>query len=159
MLSYEYKQRHQMTNQELKSKFTPYKVTCRTAIAKLDRGQKRDGKVGGEQKSIHEVLNFQNMEICRKLRLQKKEKAVGQVVRNLLYNLSSKLLLFLLLLFWSWFRNHHPSFPLFPCMSLRCCNHKTDCNLWKSTTRLVHSMTRKLAFAPHVISLKRGQDE
>ena len=126
---------------------------------KLELGKKRDGKVEKGRKSIHEVLNFQiwKIEVTRKKVTE--EKAVGQVVRNLLYNLSSKLLLFLLLLFWSWFRNHHPSFPLFPCMSLRCCNHKTDCNLWKSTTRLVHSMTRKLAFAPHVISLKRGQDE
>ena len=125
---------------------------------KLELWQKK-GMEKGERSLFMKCWIFKIWKYVENWGYKKKEKAVGQVVRNLLYNLSSKLLLFLLLLFWSWFRNHHPSFPLFPCMSLRCCNHKTDCNLWKSTTRLVHSMTRKLAFAPHVISLKRGQDE
>ena len=101
--------------------------------------------------------------MCRKLRLVSKKKvlelAVGQVVKNLLYNLSSKLLLLLMLslLLLLFFLVQKPSF--IPPSSLVC--HSDAATIRQIAIFgkvVVHSMTRKLAFA-HVISLKRGQDE
>ena len=98
--------------------------------------------------------------MCRKLRLVSKKKvlgeAVGQVVKNLLYNLSSKFLMLSLLLL-LFFLVQKPSF--IPPSSLVC--HSDAATIRQIAIFgkvVVHSMTRKLAFA-HVISLKRGQDE